>query len=96
MIGVFICENYNYTDAVQLLQIYKKLTSPKISEEASKNFAINTVKRRKRFVSYTLPGSSTKDTLYQRGKNWVIDYLTADNSLETAIKRYKELNTFKF
>lgn len=95
IIGVFVCENYDFEDAVQLLTIYKKLITPEVSDEVAKEFAQKIVIRRKRFVSYSLPGSSPKDTLYQRGKNRVIDYLTEDWSLENAIKKYKDLNTFK-
>ncbi|MFZ2151220.1 MAG: hypothetical protein WAZ12_02545 [Candidatus Absconditicoccaceae bacterium] len=95
IIGVFVCENYSYEDAVKILTIYNKLSS-KDDEEKCKKKAIDIVKRRKRFVPYNMPGSSIKDTLYQRGKNRVIDYLTEDSNLETAIKKYKDLNTFKF
>lgn len=95
IIWVFVCENYNYEDAVKILTIYNRLSS-KDDEEKCKKKAIDIVKRRKRFVPYNMPWSSIKDTLYQRWKNRVIDYLTEDGSLETAIKRYKDLNTFKF
>lgn len=95
IIWVFICENYNYEDSVKIIKIYNKLSS-KDTDEICEKKAIDIVKRRKRFFPYNMPWSSIKDTLYQRWKNRVIDYLTQDWSLETAIKRYKELNTFKF
>ncbi len=95
IVWVFICENYNFQDAVQLLKIYKKLTTPWVADPAAEEFARKIVVRRKRFVSYDLPGSSPKDTLYQRGKNRVIDYMTETWDLETAIQRYKDLNIFK-
>jgi len=95
IIWVFVCENYNYEDAVKIITIYNKLLS-KDDDEKCRKKAIDIVKRRKRFVSYDLPWSSIKDTLYQRGKNWVIDYLTEDWTLEIAIKRYKDLNSFRF
>ena len=94
-ISVFICENYNYDDAVKILTAYYKLSSND-SDESCIDKAKQNVKRRKRFVPYNMPWSSIKDTLYQRWKNRVIDYLTEDDILENAIKRYKDLNTFKF
>ena len=95
MIWVFICENYNYDDALKILTAYFRL-STQCDYDKCKEKAKTRVKRSKRFVPYDKPWASIKDTLYQRWKNWVIDYLTEDNSLEQAIKRYKDLNTFKF
>lgn len=94
-ISVFICENYNYEDAVKILTAYYILTSNDDHEKCEENAKKN-VKRRKRFVPYNMPWASLKDTLYQRWKNRVIDYLTEDDSLEKTIERYKDLNTFKF
>jgi hypothetical protein len=95
IIWVFICENYNYENAVKIITIYNKLTSKDDNEKCKKK-AIDIVKRRKRFVPYNLPWSSIKDTLYQRGKDRVKKYLTEDNSLEIALEKYKNLNIFKF
>lgn len=95
LISVFICENYNYDDAVKILTAYYRLSSNDDYKKCRKKAETN-VRRRKRFVPYDRPWASVKDTLYQRWKNRVIDYLTEDNSLQEAIERYKELNTFKF
>lgn len=94
-ISVFICENYNYDDAMKILTAYYKLSSDDSDEDCIVK-AKKDVKRRKRFVPYNMPWSSVKDALYQRWKNRVIDYLTQDDIFENAIKRYKDLNTFKF
>lgn len=94
MIGIFVCENYNYEEAVEILRIYHKLGKRKEESECLKK-ATDMVKRRKRFFDYNEPGSSIKDSLYDRGKNWVIDFLTEDNDFASAIQRYKDLNFWK-
>ena len=94
IIGIFVCENYNYEDSVEILRIYHKLGKRKEEDECLKK-ATDMVKRRKRFFDYNEPGCSIKDSLYDRGKNRIIDYLTADQSLESAVKKYKDMNFWK-
>jgi hypothetical protein len=100
IISVFIAENTTYQESLPLFEVYKKFEDLEDQKESTskeiKDFAITRATRAKRFVPYDRPGASVKDTLYQRGKNRVIDYLTEDNSLQSAIEKYKELNTFKF
>ncbi len=91
IIGIFVCENYNYEDSVEILRIFHKLGKRKDEAECLKK-ATDMVKRRKRFFDYSLPGSSIKDTLYDRGKNRVIDYITKDKDIKTAVWKYKDLN----
>lgn len=93
LIGVFICERLPFDDAVKILKSYFKMKGNEDAEAEKK--AITTVQRRKRFVAKNLPGSSIKDTLYQRGKNRVIDYLLEEGTLQGAIERYKNLNILK-
>ena len=94
IIGIFVCENYNYTESVEILRIFHKLGKRKEESECLKK-ATDMVKRRKRFFDYNEPGSSIKDSLYDRGKNRIIDYLTADKSLESAVQKYKDMNFWK-
>ncbi len=93
LIGVFVSERLAFDDAVKILKCYFKMKGKEDAEAEKK--AITAVQRKKRFVAKNLPGSSIKDTLYQRGKNWIIDYLLEEGTLESAVERYKNLNILK-
>lgn len=72
-ISVFIGENYNFQDTLQLLKIYFKLKWK--SDIDAQKLALTRTKRIKSYYARDQPWSNRKDVIYYRGAKKLIEYL---------------------
>jgi len=72
-ISVFIGENYNFQDTLQLLKIYFKLKGK--SDIDAQKLAFTRTKRIKSYYARDQPWANRKDVIYYRGAKKLIEYL---------------------
>ncbi len=81
-ISVFIGENYNFQDTLQLLKIYFKLTGK--SDFDAQKLALTRAKRVKSYYARDQPWANRKDVIYYRWAKKLIEYFKTLSPQERA------------